>query len=71
MSSIPDSNNRWIGHYKDHFSKFSILWAQSRKCAAETVLCLQRYVFAYLGVPKILQSDHGREFNNEVGKTTV
>ncbi|XP_065909687.1 uncharacterized protein [Dysidea avara] len=71
MSSIPDSNNRWIGHYKDHFSKFSILWAQSRKCAAETVLCLQRYVFAYLGVPKILQSDHGREFNNELFETIV
>ncbi|XP_065895709.1 uncharacterized protein [Dysidea avara] len=71
MSSIPDSNNRWIGHYKDHFNKFSILWAQSRKCAAETVLCLQRYVFAYLGVPKILQSDHGREFNNELFETIV
>ncbi|XP_065903846.1 KRAB-A domain-containing protein 2-like [Dysidea avara] len=71
MSSIPDSNNRWIGHYKDHFSKFSILWAQSRKCAAETVLCLQRYVFAYLGVPKILQSDHGREFNNELFEMIV
>ena len=66
MSSIPDGDNRWIGHYKDHFSKYSILWAQNKKCAKETVENIERFVFAYLGVPRILQSDNGREFNNEV-----
>jgi len=71
MSSIPDNDKKWIGHYKDHFSKFSIIWAQSRKCASETVSCLQQYVFANLGVPKILQSDNGQEFNNQVEKLIV
>ena len=52
--------------YKDHFSKFSIIWPQKKKCAEETIECLERFVFAYLGVPKLLQSDNGKEFNNHV-----
>ena len=66
MRSCSDGAYNWIGHYKDHFSKFSILWAQRRKCAQETIDCIERFVFAYLGVPKILQSDNGRKFDNEV-----
>ena len=66
MSSCTDGNYNWIGHYKDHFSRFSIIWAQKRKCAAETVKCIERFVFSYLGVPKLLQSDNGKEFNNKV-----
>lgn len=66
MSSIPDGGNRWIGHYRDHFSKYSILWVQKRKSADETVENMERFVFSYLGVPKILQSDNGREFDNQV-----
>ncbi|XP_065893763.1 KRAB-A domain-containing protein 2-like [Dysidea avara] len=66
MRSCSDGAYNWIGHYKDHFSKFSILWAQRRKCAQETIDCIERFVFAYLGVPKILQSDNGRKFDNEI-----
>lgn len=66
MRSCSDRGYRWIGHYKDHFSKFSIIWPQKKKCAAETIECLERFVFAYLGVPKLLQSDNGKEFNNHV-----
>ena len=55
-----------IGHYKDHFSKFSIIWLQKKKSATETIQCLERFVFAYLGVPKLLQCDNGKEFNNKV-----
>lgn len=66
MRSCSDKNYQWIGHYKDHFSKFSIIWPQKKKCAAETIECLERFVFAYLGVPKLLQSDNGKEFNNHV-----
>ena len=66
MSSCTDANYNWIGHYKDHFSRFSIIWAQKRKCAVETVKCIERFVFSYLGVPKLLQSDNGKEFNNKV-----
>lgn len=66
MSSCTDGNYNWIGHYKDHFSRFSIIWAQKQKCAVETVKCIERFVFSYLGVPKLLQSDNGKEFNNKV-----
>ena len=48
------------------FSKFSILWTQGRKSADETVENMERFVFSYIGVPKILQSDNGREFDNQV-----
>ena len=47
-------------------SKHSILWVQSRKSADETVEKMERFVFSYLGVPKILQSGNGREFDNQV-----
>lgn len=66
MRSCEDGSYHWIGHYKDHFSKFSILWAQKRKCAQETITCIERFVFAFLGVPRILQSDNGKEFDNKV-----
>ena len=66
MSSVPDNGKRWIGHYRDHFSKYSILWVQQRKSADETIENMERFVFSYLGVPRILQSDNGRKFDNQV-----
>ena len=66
MRSCPDGEYKWIGHYKDHFSKFSIIWAQKRKCAYETIKNVERFVFSFFGAPKIMQSDNGKEFNNTV-----
>ena len=66
MRSCEDASYHWIGDYKDHFSKFSILWAQQKKCAQETVSCIERFVLAFLGLPRILQSDNGKEFDNKV-----
>ena len=68
MRTCRDRDYQWIGHYKDHFSKFSIIWPQKNKCAKETIECIERFVFAYLGVPKLLQSDNGKEFNNHVSE---
>jgi len=45
---------------------FYIMGSKKRKCAQESINCIEHYLFAYLGVPKILQSDNGREFDNEV-----
>ena len=66
MRTCRDGDYQWLGHYKDHFSKFSIIWPQKNKCAKETIDCIEKFVFAYLGVPKPLQSDNGKEFNNHV-----
>ena len=52
MRSCSDHGYNWIGHYKDHFSKFSIVWAQKQKCATETIGCMERFVSAYFGGAK-------------------
>ena len=41
-----------------------IIWAQQQKCAYETINNMERFVFAFFGAPKIMQSDNGKEFNN-------
>ena len=50
----------------DHWSKFHVLFPLARKSAAEVGLNLQNLVFSYLGTPRILHSDNGREFVNEI-----
>ena len=66
MRHRPDGTYKWVGHYMDHWSKFHILFPLMRKSAAEVGLNLQNQVFAYLGTPRILHSDNGREFVNEI-----
>ena len=46
----------------DHWSKFHVLFALQRTIGTEVAWNLATKVFAYLGLPKILQSDNGREF---------
>ena len=48
-----------------------ILFPLCRKSAAEVALNLQNHVFSYLGTPKILHSDNGREFINEIVKSVM
>ena len=55
----------------DHWSKFHILFPLSRKSAAEVGSNLQNQVFAFLGTPRILHSDNGREFVNEIVQNLV
>ena len=65
MSSIPAGPYKWILHVKDHFSKYSMLYALSTKESAKIADCLQEFV-RYYGVPDIIQSDNGREFKGAV-----
>ena len=48
----------------DHWSKFHVLFALQRKIGTEVAWNLATKVFAYLGLPKVLQSDNGREFTS-------
>lgn len=71
MRHRPDGMYKWIGHYMDHWSKLHILFPLARKSAAEVALNLRNQVFAYLGTPRILHSDNGREFVNQVVHSLV
>ena len=55
----------------DHWSKMHFLFPLSRKSGAEVVLNPQNHVFSYVSVPKILHSDNGCEFVNEVVESVV
>lgn len=47
----------------DHWSKVHSLM---QKCAEEVALNLVTKVFCYVGLPRIFQSDNGREFVNSI-----
>lgn len=64
----------------DHWSKYHVVFPLMRKSCAEVAVALHTLVFSYLGTPKILHSDNGREFVNQVinslladwpGETTI
>ena len=71
MRHRPDGIYHWIGHFMDHWSKMHILFSLARKSAAEVALNLQSKVFAIFGTPRILHSDNGREFVNEIIRAVV
>ena len=80
MCHCPDDPYQWIAHYMDHWSIFHLIFSLTRKSAAEVATGLQKNVFSVFGTPKILHSDNGREFINEVicnlvkdwpGETTI
>lgn len=60
MRSIEYNNYKFIMHLKDHFTKFSWLFALTSKEAKHVAYNL-RNVFYTFGPPKILQSDNGKE----------
>ena len=68
---MPDDEDYYIAHYMDHWSKFHIIWPLMKKSAIEVSMGLVTKVFPYIGVPKILQSDNGREFVNEIVKEVI
>ena len=67
----PDGRYKWIGHYMDHWAKFHVLFPLMRKSAAEVAINLQNHVFAVLGTPRILHSDNGWEFVNDIVESVV
>ncbi len=63
--SDPAKKYMWILHAKDHFSKFSALWALERKQACIIARKLRKF-FLQFSPPEILQCDNGREFKGVV-----
>jgi transposase InsO family protein len=70
LRSIRDGEFQWILHIKDHFSKFS--WAYPL-CSKEAQSVAEKLLqqFYLFGVPKILQSDNGKEFVAKVIKVLI
>ena len=67
----PDGQYKWIGHYIDRYTKFNLLCPQEQKSAHEVAENLKKHVFSVIGLPTILQHDHGREFCNNVIRETL
>ena len=61
MRAIPDGDFQWILHIKDHFSKFSSLYALKRKTAQEVYDKMSEWI-GIVGAPRIIQCDNGNEF---------
>ena len=62
MRSIPSGGKyHWILHIKDHWSKYSVLFALKNK-KAESVAKKLEYFIRMFGAPEILQADNGKEF---------
>ena len=69
MRTRPDHSSgnvfKWILQLKDHFTKFC--WAQPLETKeAREVHSAVRNIFFNFGPPRILQSDNGREFVNDL-----
>ena len=62
---MSDGDFKWVMHYQDHLTKFSILRPLKSKRAAEVAYQLTD-IFLLLGAPHILQSDNGREFTANI-----
>ena len=71
IQSKPDPPFNYICHVVDHFTKFYCLFPLISKSADEVSRGLVEKVFSWFGLPKILHSDNGKEFVNEVIKTTI
>jgi len=61
MRATPHNGYSWILHIKDHFSKFSFLYALHDKTPAGVAKCIAKWL-GTVGISKIIQCDNGKEF---------
>jgi len=65
FQSLPDGDFKFILHYKEHLTKFSIFRPLKCKKASEVAKELLN-IFLTFGAPHVLQSDNGREFTADI-----
>ena len=65
MRHLPDGNYKLICHAIDHWLKLNFAFPIETKEAESVASVFETYIFPYFGVPKIFQSDNGKEFVHE------
>ena len=71
MRHLPHDGFKWILHIVDHWSKFTFAFPLAQKSAKEVTSALEKWVFPFIGLPSIVQSDNGREFVNKLIEEVV
>ena len=71
MQAKPDPPYYFIGYGVYHLTKFCVLFPLENKSANEVAKHLIERVFTLFGLPKILHSDNGIEFVNEIIYATI
>jgi transposase InsO family protein len=61
MRHEPSGQYKWILHVKDHFSKYTQLYALKSKHSEPIAEAFAQFIAAFLP-PKIVQADNGKEF---------
>lgn len=65
MKSQRDGHMKWILHIKDHFSKYTTLYAMPNKKASTVAKYIYMFIL-HCGIPDILQCDNGTEFKGMI-----
>ena len=71
MQGKPDGKFKYIFRMVDHFSKYRVLAPQKPKEAKEAAEIIVTKVFSYFVLPKIMHSDNGKEFINNIIQAIV
>ena len=66
MSNCPDGSFSYIGHFVDYHTRYNTLFPLKNQGASYVAKKLCKYVFGHFGLPRILHSNLGRDFVNDV-----
>ena len=66
MIKNPDGAFNYIGHFFDHLTKYSVLFALKSKDAVYVARKICRHVISHFGMPKIIYSNMPRDYIDDL-----